>query len=365
MTAMPRSSASSSIGWALRLTSVCRLWVISTSKSQSRSSGIITSIRPAASPTASASPSSLIRNSSASAPPGPAISARSAACSGSCRCRISTRSRPSASRLASNDRRACAASKRPVSMSRSSFVERIRPSGQPPSSRTTCPIRASLRPERIVARAVEEPVRPLQHRPDRRARPLLVDVVAVGDRHAAEPRGSEADPRDRHPRRPDRHALPGHASPPCLAPPNTRSPAAALPRSRGWTSPGWWGTARAPTGRSRESSRPTLPSLLPASRAGVKGGEAAGASPLALDAGPTRSPTLEEAPDEAAASSAPRRDLPSPSPLRRRNPRDAAARRGRSAATGATPTRRSRRRATTAGLRSLLQAIALAPPSEA
>ena len=62
-----------------------------------------------------------------------------------------------------------------------------------------------------------------------------------------------------------------------------------------------------PSAGHRRLSTPLPPPLPFASRAGVKGGEAAGASPLALDAGPTRSPTLEKAPDEAAASSAPRR----------------------------------------------------------
>ena len=66
------------------------------------------------------------------------------------------------------------------------------------------------------------------------------------------------------------------------------------------------------------------PAPLPssASRAGVKGGEAAGASPFTLDAGPTRTPTIGKAPDEAAASSAPRRrsslsSLATPKPARR------------------------------------------------
>ena len=83
-------------------------------------------------------------------------------------------------------------------------------------------------------------------------------------------------------------------SPPCV-PSMPRTPEYPLPGRRatsvtGLDKPRLVGDGPGADGTIPRKLASTLPSL-PASRAGVKGGEAAGASPLALDAGPTRSPT--------------------------------------------------------------------------
>ena len=141
------ADAKSIIGSALRLARVKRLWVMIASKSQSRSSGIITSTLPAARPTASTSPSSFILKSAVERAARRGDRRRaSAAYSGSCRWMSWMWSRPSAARLSSSERRAWAPSKRSVCESRSSLVEMTKPCGSPPLSRMTSPMRSSLRP---------------------------------------------------------------------------------------------------------------------------------------------------------------------------------------------------------------------------
>ena len=175
----------------------------------------MTSIRPAASPTASASPSSLHPEELGQRA---ARRRRSrpcrAACSGSCRCRMSTRSTPSAARLSSSDRRACAgveAAGLRVAVELGREDPPLRPAAEL-AHHLADPLLAP--PQPVEPRAVEEPVRHRQHRAHRCQRPLLVDVVAVGVGHAADARGPEPDRRHPHPGPADLTLL-RHAPPPC------------------------------------------------------------------------------------------------------------------------------------------------------
>ncbi len=145
--------------------------------------------------------------------------------------------------------------------------------------------------------------------------------------------------RRRHPRRGARragarHRLAGGARP---APAHRRRPGARRPaaRRRGRRA----GVAEAPP--------PRPPRLPAASRAGVKAGEAAAEGRSALTPAQLADPTMEEAPDEAAASSAPRCRifLPSSSsltPETRAAARSAARARRRHRRNACAPLRRNR-----------------------
>ena len=120
---------------------------------------------------------------------------------------------------------------------------------------------------------------------------------------------------------------------------STRASAPGPASSRRWRAEG-----PGPHGRAIARRAPP-PSPRPSCRESGRGQgrRSRGRRPFSLDAGPTRRPTLEKAPDEAAASSAPRCRifLPSFLPCNVETSAAAAARRGRADATAATPTRRS------------------------
>ena len=174
-------------------------------------------------------PRPCMRKSSASAPSWPVISSSVARhAPGSCRCRMSTRSTPSAVEALLERAPGLGGVEAP---GLEVAVELGREHAAPPASRRARapPRRSAPRcaPCRRCRERVEEAVRQRQHRPDRRQRPLLVDVVAVGVGHVADARAC----RTRSPA-PTPRSRRSRASPPCVSSPCTRSPSSAVSRDR-------------------------------------------------------------------------------------------------------------------------------------
>src|SRR5918998_4688503 len=109
------------------------------------------SIGPPAIPRCSMMPSSLRRSSTSTGPPGAIMYSKgslqgSSRYSGSCKYTSWRRSSPKRRRLRSTERRICSPEKSPVWRSRSAFVASTTPSGRPPISSSTSPMRRSLSP---------------------------------------------------------------------------------------------------------------------------------------------------------------------------------------------------------------------------